>query len=81
MALNDKPCGQCVNFDRIKVGTGKRSQPRHGLCMVHSVYPAHEEPGQEFPAGVKRAPEGVVVKTYPVRLDQVVSHCAKFRGK
>jgi hypothetical protein len=46
----------CRNYDPIMTGAGKES--RRGWCAALSVYPFKEQPGQIFPAGVKRAVQG-----------------------
>lgn len=73
--MNDKPCGSCVNFDRVSVRSS------HGRCAVQSVYPYKEQPGQSFPVGVKRAAPGVLAKPVIVTKLQIVGNCAKYRSK
>ena len=71
--LNSNPCGGCVNFDRIT------PKGNHGRCAVQSIYPSHEQAGQVFPPGVKRAAPGELAKPVIVSLTQIESGCAKYR--
>ena len=71
--LNDKACGTCVNYDRVS------PKSSHGRCAVQSVYPSKEQPGQSFPAGVKRAAPGNLAKPVIVTVLQVVGNCTKYR--
>lgn len=80
MALNEKPCRSCVHFDQIALGDGTK-KARHGWCSVRSEYPAQEQPGQVFPIGVKRVPEGQLAKPYIVTADGVVGHCTLIQEK
>ena len=71
--MNDKACGTCVNFD------GVTTKSNHGRCAVQSVYPTKEQPGQTFPAGVKRAAPGELAKPVIVTRLEVVGNCTKYR--
>ena len=73
-------CGSCVNFDPVLPSDDAR-RGRHGWCAAKSTYPAREQQGQTFPAGVKRVPEGTLAKPVIVRRDEVVANCAFFQAK
>jgi hypothetical protein len=79
MALNDKPCSQCKNYDVIRHGLNGTAS--RGWCMVRSLYPAVEGPGQSFPDGVRRAPNGELAKPFIVVGSQVRTGCADFTQK
>lgn len=80
MALNDKPCDLCKNFDPIRRGDGS-TRVKHGWCAPRSVYPFFEPPGRKFPVGVRRVPEGELAQPHIVNRDEVVSSCAEFQPK
>ena len=71
--MNDLPCGKCDNFDPI-LGSG-RKKTAHGWCAKKSVYHHAEEPGQVFPAGVKRAAPGALAQPYIVTWENVETVC------
>jgi hypothetical protein len=77
MAINDKPCGGCKNYDPI-LGSGERPK-RRGWCIPRSLYPAEEGPGQIFPAGVKRVNAGELAKPYIVKKDYVHPMCGLYK--
>jgi hypothetical protein len=75
--MADKPCNQCFNYDPILKGKGKQGQ--HGRCAVRSTYPAAEQKGQVFPAGVKREAPGELAHPFIVRGSEVMTTCALFK--
>lgn len=77
--MADQPCKTCQHYDPIK--KGKNKEARHGWCSIQSLYPAKEQPGQTFPAGVKRARPGELAKPVIVTGTGVVSHCMLYRRK
>jgi hypothetical protein len=79
MAVNDKPCNLCANYDPIKRLDKARSG--RGWCAVKSIYPTVEPPERSFPPGVKRAEDGELAKPKIVVGKLVESHCAQFRAK
>lgn len=80
MAINDKPCNLCVNYDPIGIGDGKRKTTR-GWCAVKSQYPAVEPPERTFPPGVRRVAPGELAKPTIVVGRETVASCAQFRAK
>lgn len=77
MALNDKPCGTCQNFDPVLRGTNKGHRPTiWGWCAKRSVYPYAEGPGQKFPAGVRQvqSPE-MRAEPFMVKVVEVQGNC------
>ena len=77
--MADKPCGTCSNYDPII--RGKDSEGRHGRCAAKSTYPAKEQSGQVFPAGVKREAPGDLAKPVIVRGDGIEAACTLYRAK
>jgi hypothetical protein len=77
--MADDPCKTCQHYDPIK--KGKSKEARHGWCSIQSLYPAKEQPGQTFPAGVRRVPPGELAKPLIVTGSEVVSHCMLYRRK
>lgn len=74
MAVNDKPCKDCVNYDPINtVKNGKR-----GWCAKKSVYPHKEGPGQVFPRGVARVAAGELAKPFIVKGAGIQENCELF---
>lgn len=80
MAVNSKPCNECMHYDPIKLGDGKK-QARRGWCAVKSIYPYKEMEGQLFPPGVKRAAPGEHPNPKIVVGSEVQSHCDQFQAK
>ncbi len=78
--MNTKACKDCQHYDPIIVGNGAQ-KGRRGWCATRSVYPNQEQPGQIFPAGVKRAAAGALASPFIVIGSDVVSHCTQFRAK
>lgn len=74
-----KPCNTCQHYDPII--RGKDSEGRHGRCAAKSTYPAKEQSGQVFPAGVKREAPGVLAKPVIVVGDEVEAACTLYRIK
>ena len=73
-------CMSCAHFDRIVFGDGTR-KPRHGWCAAKSVYPCHEQQGQIFPLGVKRAAQGTLASPVIVAAEEVVLNCPFYRAR
>ena len=73
-----EPCKKCFNYDPIIKG---KKEVRHGWCAAQSIYPAQEQAGQTFPAGVRRATPDERAKPLIVIGNDVVKHCQLFRGK
>lgn len=80
--FNDKPCDTCDYFDPVLRGTNKGVRStKWGWCAKNSVYPTRENPGQVFPAGVKRAAVGERAKPVIVKVGQVVTQCTLYSIK
>jgi hypothetical protein len=79
MALNDKPCQECRNYDVIRHGANGKAN--RGRCAMRSVYPHVEQPGQHFPDNVKRAEPGALAQPFIVVGADVQSGCSYFRNK
>jgi len=77
--MADKPCSECSNYDPILKGKGKQGQ--HGRCAVRSTYPATEQRGQVFPAGVKREAPGALARPFIVKGAEVQTSCHLFKIK
>lgn len=76
--MAEKPCNTCQHYDPIIRG---KDEGRHGRCAVKSTYPAKEQSGQVFPAGVKREAPGVLAKPVIVVGDEVERACTVYRIK
>jgi len=78
--MNNNPCGNCIHFDEIVLGDGRR-KGRQGWCAVKSLYPHQELAGQSFPKGVKRGPPGERGKPVIVTRLAIVDNCATFKAR
>lgn len=78
MALNNRSCGDCANYDPM-LSRGKETGM--GRCVAKSTYPATEQKGQVFPPGVKRATPGSLADIKVVRLAVIESNCGDFKAK
>lgn len=76
--MADKPCESCFHYDPIIRAT---RVGRHGRCAIKSTYPAQQEAGQIFPAGVKRAAPGEPAKPVIVVGKDTVTECGLYRAK
>ncbi len=76
--MANKPCNDCQNYDVILRG---KEPTRRGWCAAKSEYPAKEQKGQVFPAGVTRVNEGELAKPVIVVGSEVIPACALFRAK
>lgn len=76
--MAEQPCKNCAHYDPIIKG---KKPVRHGRCAIQSIYPTQEQPGQTFPAGVRRAAPGKLAQPLIVVGNDVVKHCVLFRGK
>ena len=75
--MNKLPCGRCEHFDPI-LGP-YRKDTKMAWCAKRSKYPAHEGPGQVFPANVVRVAAGALAEPYIVRPDTVEEMCTTVR--
>lgn len=73
MAINNLPCGKCVNYDP-RLGSNFKDT-RRGYCIARSLYPHKEGPGQLFPPQAQRVGKGELAKPFLVKKDQVVEPC------
>lgn len=80
MALNEQPCKNCKNYDRIILGDDS-TKTRQGWCAAKSLYPAVAMEGQVFPANIRRVKIGELAKPVIVYGSEVVGHCLDFRPK
>ena len=80
MALNDKPCKSCKNFDRIVFGDDSKKTSQ-GWCAAKSIYHYQEQPGQVFPVGVKRAAPGELATPVIVKAGEVITNCIDYKPK
>lgn len=76
--MADQPCSKCSFYDPILRGSKEHA---HGRCAAQSTYPHTEQPGQVFPAGVKREAPGELAKPVIVTGDETVTNCNLFRAK
>jgi hypothetical protein len=75
--MAEKPCKDCQHYDPIIRGT---TPGNHGRCAVQSTYPATEQKGQVFPAGVTREAPGDLAKPVIVVGREIVKGCTLFRA-
>jgi len=80
---NDKPCGECKNYDVIQLQrrNGEFTATRRGWCAAKSIYPAIQPPGKIFPRGVRRAAQGAASVPYIVMGAGVEKNCKDFKSK
>ena len=78
MALNNQVCGDCAHYDPM-LSRGQKTGM--GRCAAKSIYPAVEQKGQVFPAGVKRAEPGELGSIKIVRLKLLEANCGDFKAK
>lgn len=76
--MANQPCNTCANYDVIIRGKDKKAA--HGRCVPRSTYPAKEQPGQEFPEGCARAPEGELCKPYIVVGKDTMKQCDLYKA-
>ena len=80
-AFNKNPCNGCDFYDPVMRGqtaAGGVKETNWAWCAKRSKYPAREGPGQRFPEGVTRLPEGEIGQPFIIRKGQVVANCTDY---
>jgi hypothetical protein len=79
MAINSRPCKECVHYDPII--RGDKRVTRRGWCAARSEYPTLEPEGRLFPPGVRRVAAGELARPFIVVGRDIVPHCTLVREK